>query len=368
MITTATQIEVGGGVKARQVRERSQGVPTSFSEVPIIDLSDIESVDKTKRLALASKIYDACTQVGFFYIKNHGISSSSVMQIRAEADRFFKGLTLEQKMAMDRNRSEYHLGYSPFEAEKKEGSTGARVHQFETFMFGRQAAFDRKCGARVDPKNDAENQWPKEAELPGFKDAVGSCFGEMLTLSRKLVQIFALALNLDESFFDKIDRTGSLLAMNYCAPRRLEVNMNTAIMAHTDHELFTILLQSEGVDALEIVNGDGVWVPAKPIPDAFVVNIGDALSIWTNNIFVSALHRAENGSGAERYSIPFFFGANYDVVMETLPSCISKSRPRKKEYHGGEALLEQDELCLWPSCCLSERCPVPYSRIWITAI
>lgn len=63
--------------------------------------------------------------------------------------------------------------------------------------------------------------------------------------------------------------------------------------------------------------------------DTFVVNIGDVLSIWTNNIFVSTLHRAVNTSKSERFSVPFFFGANYDVVMETLPSCITETRPRK---------------------------------------
>lgn len=60
-----------------------------------------------------------------------------------------------------------------------------------------------------------------------------------------------------------------------------------------------------------------------------MVNIGDAMSMWTNDIFLSTIHRAYNKEGKVRYSIPFFFGADYDAVMETLPSCISEARPLK---------------------------------------
>lgn len=49
-----------------------------------------------------------------------------------------------------------------------------------------------------------------------------------------------------------------------------------------------------------------------------------------------------NTSKPERFSIPFFFGANYDVVMETLPSCITETRPRKyKSITAGEHYLKK---------------------------
>jgi len=227
-------------------------------------------------------------------------------------------------MELDRSKSDYHLGYEPF----KSGERGTRSHRYESILWGREATFDKECGDKVGPEYDAKNQWPKEEDIPGLRSSVSKYFGEMLSLSRMLTRLFALALNLDESFFDdKMDRPGSLLALNYY-PANYQ-NMNASIPAHTDHELFTILLQSDNVKALEVVNGEGYWVPATPIPDTFVINIGDALSIWTNNLFLSTLHRATITTGVERYSIPFFFGANYDVVMETLQSCISESRPLK---------------------------------------
>ncbi|KAJ9291358.1 hypothetical protein DTO021C3_1158 [Paecilomyces variotii] len=340
MTTTAAQIEIGSIMEARKVREPD--TTTTFQELPIIDLTDIDNPDVSKREALASKIYDACTRVGFFYIKNHGIASSSLEKITGEAGRFFKDLSLEQKMRLSRSRNEQHLGYSPFEKEKQPGAN--RIHQFESILFGREAAFDREFGAKVDPEQDAANQWPKEDELPGFKAAVGQYFGELLALSRKLTRIFALSLKLDERFFENmIDRPWSMLSMNYYADRVAEKpDVHSAIQAHTDHELFTILYQTGGANALEVVNADGMWVPAPPIEGTFVVNIGDALSIWTNNIFVSTLHRAVNRSGTERFSIPFFFGANFDIVMETLPSCITETRPQKyKGITAGEHYLQK---------------------------
>lgn len=340
MSTTATQIEIGSIMEARKVREPD--TTTAFQELPIIDLADIDNLDLSKREVLASKIYDACTQVGFFYIKNHGISPSSLDQITGEAGRFFKDLSQEQKMRLARSHNEYHLGYSPFEKQKKDGAS--RIHQFESILFGREATFDRECGAKVGPQHDAGNQWPEEGELPGFKTAVGQYFGELLTLSRKLTRLFALSLKLDDDFFeDMMDRPGCLLSLNYYADRVEEQpDVHSAIQPHTDHELFTILYQTGGANALEVVNPDGVWVPAPPVEGTFVVNIGDALSIWTNNVFVSTLHRAVNRSGIERFSIPFFFGANYDVVMETLPSCITETRPQKyKSITAGEHYLQK---------------------------
>ena len=51
--------------------------------------------------------------------------------------------------------------------------------------------------------------------------------------------------------------------------------------------------------------------------------------MWTNGILQSTIHRAYNIEGKTRLSIPFFFGADNDAIMETLPSCITESNPAK---------------------------------------
>ncbi|EEB91799.1 hypothetical protein MPER_09787 [Moniliophthora perniciosa FA553] len=88
------------------------------------------------------------------------------------------------------------------------------------------------------------------------------------------------------------------------------------IGAHTDWECFTILWQEPGIQALQVLNAQKEWIDAPPIPGTFVVNLGDQFARWTNDVFKSTIHRAINKSDSRRYSIPLFFGTDYDVKLE----------------------------------------------------
>jgi isopenicillin N synthase-like dioxygenase len=94
--------------------------------------------------------------------------------------------------------------------------------------------------------------------------------------------------------------------------------------------MFTILAQDE-VPALQVMNAENKWVQATPIRGTFVVNIADSLMRWTNDLFISTVHRAINTSGHERFSIPIFFGADYEGRIKPLESCVSTERPARYE-------------------------------------
>jgi isopenicillin N synthase-like dioxygenase len=94
--------------------------------------------------------------------------------------------------------------------------------------------------------------------------------------------------------------------------------------------LCTILAQDD-VPALQVLNSQNEWIQAVPIPGTFVINVADSLMRWTNDVFQSTVHRAINISGRERFSIPLFWGADYDRNIVTLESCVSEKRPAKYE-------------------------------------
>jgi len=83
----------------------------AFHEIPVIDFKDAFSKDLEVRKRLAGKIYDACVRAGFFYIRNHGVEESIMKNIFSAAKDFFK-LPLEDKMAIDLNKSPHFRGYT----------------------------------------------------------------------------------------------------------------------------------------------------------------------------------------------------------------------------------------------------------------
>jgi isopenicillin N synthase-like dioxygenase len=93
---------------------------------------------------------------------------------------------------------------------------------------------------------------------------------------------------------------------------------------------------------------DGDWIDAEPVHGTFVLNVADMLARWTNDRFVSTPHRVinnrviNNRSGADRFSLPFFFDTAMDAVIECLPTCTgpgNSSRYAPVRY--GDYLMER---------------------------
>lgn len=135
-------------------------------------------------------------------------------------------------------------------------------------------------------------------------------------------------------FFDNMTTfpMTSVRAIHY-PPQKTTDSHEPGIAAHTDFVAFTVLCQ-DMVGALEVLNKNGVWIPAPPIPRTFVINIADCLQFLTNHRFESTVHRVMNRTGKERYSIPFFFMFNEDAEPEVLPSCKEDGVQYEKKRSG----------------------------------
>lgn len=150
----------------------------------------------------------------------------------------------------------------------------------------------------------------------------------------RLVRYLALSLGLPEDHFDK-----DLLLQPYGLIRLLHYPPTPAIAdasyrgagAHTDFGNLTLLMQDD-VGGLEVWNhAANEWMKIKPVKDAYVVNLGDAIGRWTNDRYKSTLHRVINAGrpDQDRYSVPFFFSGDVDTIIKCLPTCVQEGQAPK---------------------------------------
>lgn len=184
----------------------------------------------------------------------------------------------------------------------------------------------------------SSNSWP--SSCPEFRPVMYEYFHSVTMLSKKLMQIFALALDLPEDYFDAATSfpMGAVRILHY-PPQPVPGAADIGLGAHTDYDFFTLVLQ-ESVEALQVLNANGIWIDAPPRPHSYVVNIGDFLSRITNDKFKSTVHRVVNKSGKERYSMPYFFSPNKEATLATVPTCIEGDN-KYEAVNAGEYLRER---------------------------
>jgi isopenicillin N synthase-like dioxygenase len=296
-----------------------------FDTIPVIDIAELGHADLAKRTEVAAQIRRACEQVGFFYIKNHGVGESLQASAYAAAREFF-ALPTDDKLVVDIRKSARHRGYCATGVLNADINNPNAVDLQEAYEVSVELPADDEDYLAGNPMY-GPNLWP---ERPiAFRHDVSAYVDEMVRLGRRLFCGFALALGLDEHWFDdKITKPMGQLRVIHYPPQVGPIDpKKIGIGAHTDYECFTILSQS--APGLQVRNAAGHWVAAPPIDGALLVNMGDCMERWTNDQFRSTLHRVINLSGQERYSLVFFYGANYHATVECLPSCRNEQRPAR---------------------------------------
>lgn len=314
-------LQTGNGIR-QILSEGLEAKQLPFEAIPVIDFAAMHGTDAVAQQQVAIELCHACIHVGFFYVKNHGVPQSAIDEAFAQAKQFFS-LPLEDKMKIHISKSPNHRGYVPLLEENTDPTAKGDLH--EALDFALDVAVDDP-DVLAGKKLYGPNVWP--AEMPAFREAMDRYYWELFTLGSKIFRAFAIALDLPEDFFsDKITKPlAQLRILRYPSQEGAIDEKQIGIGAHSDYECFTILAQDD-CSGLQVLNSAGEWISAVPIPGTFVVNIGDLMARWTNGVFASTVHRAINSSGKERFSIPYFFGPNYDTVIETLPSCVSPERP-----------------------------------------
>ncbi len=289
--------------------------------VPVIDIAAItKNASGEEAQRAVHQIAKACREWGFFQVVNHGVSDALIEKVWQQARTFFERPS-SVKTAILRTR-ENPWGYYNNELTKNQRD------KKEVFDFTTDG---------TDPIYKAENRWP---DADGeFRDTMRAYLDACTRLSLKLLEAFCVGLDLPADYMRRDfaeNHTGFARLNYYPVADPLQSgdgdNLPAADMGvhhHSDAGALTVLLQDD-VGGLQVYR-DGYWHDIPSVPGAFVINTGDMMQVWSNDIYQAAIHRVLAMVDRDRYSIPFFFNPAPGTEVSPLPSVVSEERPAR--YH-----------------------------------
>ncbi|KAJ5998276.1 oxidoreductase [Penicillium sp. IBT 35674x] len=281
---------------------------------PVIDFTPFYGEDKAARSKLEEEIRSACLDYGFFQLRNHGIPENLQKEILRQSEDFFR-LPNEIKDKYNKDVGEFNRDYERL-----------RSQNFEKLTKG-----DLKEGyflAQDLPLDDPYVKARKWAQGPNncMEKTVDDYHSVASKVAKNVLSVLFDTLGGGHEFLDEFcEHPVAVLRLLHYPPQDPDASeLERGIGAHTDFGAVTILLQ-DSTGGLQVRDRKTEeWVDVEPISDAVVVNTGNLMMCWTNNRYVSNLHRVINKTGAERYSVPFFFDGNPDFLVKCLASCIEE--------------------------------------------
>jgi isopenicillin N synthase-like dioxygenase len=288
-------------------------------QVPVIDIGAVVADASAPAAAgVVRAIATACREWGFFQVVNHGVPAGLIDATWHETAAFFRQ-PRAIKDAVMRSR-ENPWGYYNNELTKNQRD------KKEVFDFTTDG---------IDPIYSAENRWP-DIE-PGFRDTLTAYRDAVTELSLVLLEAFCVGLDLPADFMRPAFANGhtGFIRLNYYPVRDpLEASnvehlpvADLGVHHHTDAGALTVLSQDD-VGGLQVFRDD-CWHNVPPVDGAFVINTGDMMQVWSNDIYRAAIHRVLAMEDRDRFSIPFFFNPSATTRVSPLPSVVSEARPAR---------------------------------------
>ncbi|OWM78339.1 gibberellin 2-beta-dioxygenase 6-like [Punica granatum] len=268
-------------------------------QLPLIDLSPytrgsnrslILEGEELERQACAANICRASSQWGFFQVVNHGINHELLWRMRREQARLFE---------------------APFETKANSGLLN------NSYRWGTPSA---TCPAQF--------SWSEAFHIPLTKISDAACYGDYISLrevmmelaaamsklARMLVGILAERMGHQKGAFDSMcEESTCFLRLNRYPACPVLSHDTFGLVPHTDSNFLTILSQDQ-VGGLHLLK-DSQWVAVKPNQEALIVNIGDLLQAWSNDVYKSVEHKVMTNEKMERYSIAYFLCPSYESLI-----------------------------------------------------
>ncbi len=292
----------------------------STHSLPVIDFSPFLTGDAISQHAVAEQILAASKEWGFFYLSNFGLTEEQVAQAFALSARFF-ALPEAEKLKVAWQNAQSNQGYIAVKRETLDPSTAPdlkEAYNIATASLG---------------SDDDQVYYPKV--YPEFKHQITDFVNQCTQVADLVLKAFAISLKQPADFFveahDKCQHTFRLLHYPAMPTGFKPEDSQNRAGAHTDYGSITLLFQ-DSVGGLEVKSRNGGWVKATPIPGTIIINTGDLMQQWTNDVFLSNPHRVrqpEDSLHKDRYSIAYFCSPNNEKVIRCIDTCQSETQPAK---------------------------------------
>ncbi|KAK6943134.1 Isopenicillin N synthase-like, Fe(2+) 2OG dioxygenase domain [Dillenia turbinata] len=286
--------------------ERPQWAASRNDDVVNIPVIDVSRLDDPNTLSLISV---ACREWGFFQAVNHGVSHE-LMKATREVWREFFHLPLEIKQEYANSPITYE-GYG-----SRLGVQKGAILDWSDYFFLHHSP----------PTIRDQNKWPS---LPSScRELVGEYGENLVKLCGKLMNALSVNLGLKDDFLQNAfggENAGACLRVNFY-PKCPQPDLTLGLSSHSDPGGMTMLLPDENVPGLQVRRGD-TWITVNPVPNAFIVNIGDQIQVLSNANYKSVEHRVIVNSNQERVSLAFFYNPKSDLLIEPAKELVTEDQP-----------------------------------------
>ncbi|ASC71606.1 Isopenicillin N synthase [Halomicronema hongdechloris C2206] len=285
-----------------------------ISTIPCLDLQDYRAEATTADFVDA--LGQALAEVGFFVLANPGIDAQLIASAYEMTQRFFE-LPLQTKLQYEHPDMKGQGGFTRFGREHAKDCLLPDLKEFWHV---------NRCDLE-----SANAPWP--AEVPGFRPAMISLYGQLDACAAQLLEVCALYLGQSRTWLqDMVIGGKTVLRLAHYPPVPAAAPPGSLRAApHEDINFITLLCEATA-PGLEIHSRDGRWLPVQAAPGQIIVDTGDMLQNLTNGWLKSTTHRVVNGpeSGQGRLSMPFFVHPRPQVDLSPQPDCVARTGGRER--------------------------------------
>ncbi|CAI9781834.1 unnamed protein product [Fraxinus pennsylvanica] len=281
-------------------------ISKSFShDIPAIDIAKLGGGPESgaAKVEELDKLVSAAKEWGVFFIKNHGIDSCILHDVKDVVKGFFQLSFEEKKASVGSYMSVDNMGYGR-NFVKSENQPLDWIDRLTM----KAAPRDATQGLHVWPQNP-----------PNFRQVIEKYVEAARELLNGLLQALAESLSLDEhtflQYFEE-EKSEINVRVNYYPPSP-RPDLTLGITPHSDASALTLLLQFDSSNGLQVFKGNE-WITVKLPNEGLLVSIGDLMEIMSNGRVRSPWHRVVNQMDMDRFSVALFYNPPLEKEIEPV--------------------------------------------------